>query len=136
MTTEEELDQLRQENRALREVKQELREGLGQAIGAIEALQERVKELEELRRENSALRAEGTRLQEQLRALQEIASADNAKVVVPYEATSLMGAAEVLLSTLRNDDLGGGSGGSGGNGATPEVVATPARPPKDPPPQR
>lgn len=71
MTTEEELEQLRQENRALREVKQELREGLGQAIQAIEALQERVKELEELRRENSALRAEGTRLQEQLRALQE-----------------------------------------------------------------
>jgi regulator of protease activity HflC (stomatin/prohibitin superfamily) len=37
----------------------------------------------------------------QLRALQEIAASDNAKVVVPYEATSLMGAAEVLLSTLR-----------------------------------
>jgi regulator of protease activity HflC (stomatin/prohibitin superfamily) len=66
----------------------------------------------------------------QLRALQDIASSSNAKVVVPYEATSLMGAAEVLLSTLRNEDLGGGS-----NGATPEVVATPARPPKDPPPQ-
>jgi len=68
MTTEEKLEQLRQENRALREVKQELREGLGQAIQAIEALQERVKELEELRRENSALRAEGTQLQEQLLA--------------------------------------------------------------------
>src|SRR6202167_4839263 len=67
----------------------------------------------------------------QLRALQDIASSNNAKVVVPYEATSLMGAAEVLLSTLRNEDLGGGRGG---NGATPEVVATPARPPKDPPP--
>ncbi len=67
----------------------------------------------------------------QLRALQDIASSDNAKVVVPYEATSLMGAAEVLLSTLRNEDLGGG----GRNGATPEVVATPARPPTDPPPQ-
>jgi regulator of protease activity HflC (stomatin/prohibitin superfamily) len=39
----------------------------------------------------------------QLRALQEIAASDNAKVVVPYEATSLMGAAEVLLSTLRSD---------------------------------
>src|SRR5580698_4676074 len=38
----------------------------------------------------------------QLRALQDIASSDNAKVVVPYEATSLMGAAEVLLSTLRS----------------------------------
>src|SRR5271170_3943416 len=38
----------------------------------------------------------------QLRALQEIAASNNAKVVVPYEATSLMGAAEVLLSTLRS----------------------------------
>src|SRR5580700_7914014 len=38
----------------------------------------------------------------QLRALQDIASSDNAKVVVPYEATSLMGAAEVLLSSLRS----------------------------------
>jgi regulator of protease activity HflC (stomatin/prohibitin superfamily) len=38
----------------------------------------------------------------QLRALQDIATSDNTKVVVPYEATSLMGAAEVLLSSLRN----------------------------------
>jgi regulator of protease activity HflC (stomatin/prohibitin superfamily) len=38
----------------------------------------------------------------QLRALQEIAASDNAKVVVPYEAASLMGSAEVLLSTLRS----------------------------------
>src|SRR5580698_5498580 len=38
----------------------------------------------------------------QLRALQDIATSDNAKVVVPYEATSLMGAAEVLLSALRS----------------------------------
>jgi regulator of protease activity HflC (stomatin/prohibitin superfamily) len=37
----------------------------------------------------------------QLRALQEIAASNNAKVVVPYEAASLMGSAEVLLSTLR-----------------------------------
>jgi regulator of protease activity HflC (stomatin/prohibitin superfamily) len=41
----------------------------------------------------------------QLRALQEIAASNNAKVVVPYEATSLMGAAEVLLSTLRSEPL-------------------------------
>ncbi|HEY2214524.1 MAG TPA: stomatin-like protein [Acidimicrobiales bacterium] len=40
----------------------------------------------------------------QLRALQDIATSNNAKVVVPYEATSLMGAAEVLLSTLRNSE--------------------------------
>ena len=46
----------------------------------------------------------------QLKALQDIAASDNAKVVVPYEATSLMGAAEVLLSTLRNDDLGATTG--------------------------
>ena len=39
----------------------------------------------------------------QLRALQEIAASDNAKVVVPYESVSLMGSAEVLLSVLRND---------------------------------
>ena len=39
----------------------------------------------------------------QLRALQEIAASDNAKVVVPYEATSLMGAAEVVLSALRSN---------------------------------
>jgi len=58
----------------------------------------------------------------QLRALQDIAASDNAKVVVPYEATSLMGAAEVLLSALRNEDLGASP-----NGAAP-AVATPVRP--------
>ena len=43
---------------------------------------------------------------------------------MPYEATSLMGAAEVLLSTLRNEDLGGGS-----NGATPRSsLRRPGRP--------
>jgi hypothetical protein len=66
----------------------------------------------------------------QLKALQDIAAADNTKVVVPYEATSLMGAAEVLLSTLRKEDLGATST----NGATPPV-ATPARPNKELPPQ-
>ena len=60
----------------------------------------------------------------QLKALQDIAASENAKIVVPYEATSLMGAAEVLLSTLRNENLGDASA----NGATPPV-ATPARPP-------
>ena len=50
---------------------------------------------------------------------------------MPYEAASLMGAAEVLLSTLRHENLGDASG----NGATPPPVATPARPPnKDLPP--
>jgi hypothetical protein len=44
-----------------------------------------------------------------------------------------MGAAEVLLSTLRNENL---SDGAKTNGSTP-AVATPARPNKDlpPPPQ-
>jgi len=69
----------------------------------------------------------------QLRALQDIAASDNAKVVVPYEATSLMGAAEVLLSTLRSEDLGGATS----NGSAPATpAATPARPPnKELPPQ-
>jgi regulator of protease activity HflC (stomatin/prohibitin superfamily) len=55
----------------------------------------------------------------QLRALQDIAVSDNAKVVVPYEATSLMGAAEVLLSTLRNEPLGGEASQNGPASATP-----------------
>jgi regulator of protease activity HflC (stomatin/prohibitin superfamily) len=64
----------------------------------------------------------------QLRALQEIAASDNAKVVVPYEATSLMGAAEVLLSTLRNENMGADASS---NGSTPPPpAATPARPPR------
>jgi regulator of protease activity HflC (stomatin/prohibitin superfamily) len=61
----------------------------------------------------------------QLKALQDIASSDNAKVVVPYEATSLMGAAEVLMSTLRN----------GGPAAPPAVDPPPAPPPQPPPAQ-
>jgi regulator of protease activity HflC (stomatin/prohibitin superfamily) len=65
----------------------------------------------------------------QLKALQDIAASDNAKVVVPYEATSLMGAAEVLLSTLRNENLADAST----NGAGPAPVATAPQelPPKD-----
>jgi regulator of protease activity HflC (stomatin/prohibitin superfamily) len=47
----------------------------------------------------------------QLRALQDIAVSNNTKVVVPYEATSLMGAAEVLLSSLRNAPQDSGSTG-------------------------
>jgi regulator of protease activity HflC (stomatin/prohibitin superfamily) len=67
----------------------------------------------------------------QLRALQDIAASNNAKVVVPYEATSLMGAAEVLLSTLRNEEMGSSS-----NGSAPAPAATPAQPPsKELPPQ-
>src|SRR6202044_854259 len=58
----------------------------------------------------------------QLRALQDIASSDNAKVVVPYQATSLMGAAEVLLSTLRSDT----AGTIGPNGSTSSIASTSA----------
>jgi len=66
----------------------------------------------------------------QLRALQDIAASNNAKVVVPYEATSLMGAAEVLLSTLRSEPLGGDARSNG-----PKPSATPAgSPPKELPP--
>jgi regulator of protease activity HflC (stomatin/prohibitin superfamily) len=65
----------------------------------------------------------------QLRALQDIAASDNAKIVVPYEATSLMGAAEVLLSALRNENMGDATA----NGAGPAPVATAPKelPPKD-----
>src|SRR6202050_2223941 len=53
----------------------------------------------------------------QLKALQDIASSENAKIVVPYEATSLMGAAEGLLSTLRNENLSDAKT----NGSSPPV---------------
>jgi regulator of protease activity HflC (stomatin/prohibitin superfamily) len=64
----------------------------------------------------------------QLRALQDIAASDNAKIVVPYEATSLMGAAEVLLSTLRSEPLAGETKTNG-----PAPAAPPAKelPPSD-----
>ena len=62
----------------------------------------------------------------QLRALQDIAASSNAKVVVPYEATSLMGAAEVLLSTLRQENMGEPS--SNGSAAPPPPPPPPARP--------
>jgi regulator of protease activity HflC (stomatin/prohibitin superfamily) len=61
----------------------------------------------------------------QLKALQDIAASNNAKVVVPYEATSLMGAAEVLLTTLRNEDLSKPAA----NGATSASQELPPPPP-------
>ncbi len=67
----------------------------------------------------------------QLQALQDIASSNNAKVVVPYEATSLMGAAEVLLSTLRNDNLAlNGQPAEPRNGASGKAN-TPPSPPRN-----
>jgi regulator of protease activity HflC (stomatin/prohibitin superfamily) len=47
----------------------------------------------------------------QLRALQQIASSDNAKVVVPYEAAGLVGGAQVLVDALRS--AGANSDGKG-----------------------
>jgi regulator of protease activity HflC (stomatin/prohibitin superfamily) len=49
----------------------------------------------------------------QLRALQQIASADNAKVVVPYEAAGLVGGAQVLVDALRS--AGASSDGKDGS---------------------
>ncbi len=43
----------------------------------------------------------------QLRALQDIATAPNSKVVVPYEATGLIGGAEALVNALKGAGKGG-----------------------------
>jgi regulator of protease activity HflC (stomatin/prohibitin superfamily) len=67
----------------------------------------------------------------QLRALQDIAASDNAKIVVPYEATSLMGAAEVLLSTLRSEPLAGEAKTNGPAPATPAAPPAKELPPTD-----
>jgi regulator of protease activity HflC (stomatin/prohibitin superfamily) len=61
----------------------------------------------------------------QLRALQEIAASNNAKVVVPYEAASLMGSAEVLLSTLKSGQAGGESKNGSEAPASPIAPAPP-----------
>jgi regulator of protease activity HflC (stomatin/prohibitin superfamily) len=53
----------------------------------------------------------------QLRALQDIASAPNAKVVVPYEAAGVIGGAEMLVDVLKG--VGGGNPAAVTNGATP-----------------
>jgi regulator of protease activity HflC (stomatin/prohibitin superfamily) len=65
----------------------------------------------------------------QLRALQDIAAAPGSKVVVPYEAASLMGSAEVLLSTLRQGSaaLSDTADSSNGSATNPPPVK-PARP--------
>jgi regulator of protease activity HflC (stomatin/prohibitin superfamily) len=67
----------------------------------------------------------------QLRALQDIAASDNAKIVVPYEATSLMGAAEVLLSTLRSEPLAGEANTNGPAATTPAAPPAKELPPTD-----
>jgi regulator of protease activity HflC (stomatin/prohibitin superfamily) len=57
----------------------------------------------------------------QLRALQAVAAAPNSKVVVPYEAAGLLGAARVLVDAMSNagepDDPG-----VGGNGVAPATA--------------
>jgi len=60
----------------------------------------------------------------QLRALEEVASSKNAKVVVPYEAAGLVGAAQVLVDALKD---AGNSDGSDRAGGSHEV--TEANPP-------
>jgi regulator of protease activity HflC (stomatin/prohibitin superfamily) len=53
----------------------------------------------------------------QLRALQAVAAADNAKVVVPYEAAGLVGAAQVLVDAMK--DAGTPDASPSGNGRAP-----------------
>jgi regulator of protease activity HflC (stomatin/prohibitin superfamily) len=52
----------------------------------------------------------------QLRALRDVASSRNAKVIVPYEAAGLVGAAQVLVEGLQ---LAGGPDGSGAVATSP-----------------
>jgi len=61
----------------------------------------------------------------QLRALQAVATSPNAKVVVPYEAAGLVGAAQVLVGALKDQ---GGEPPSG-NGHAPVPVPGAAPPP-------
>ncbi|MDA8356007.1 MAG: SPFH/Band 7/PHB domain protein [Actinomycetota bacterium] len=64
----------------------------------------------------------------QLRALQDIASAPNSKLVLPYEAAALVGGAEMLVDVLK------GAGPGSGNGSTPgPAPGTPSTPPARPP---
>jgi regulator of protease activity HflC (stomatin/prohibitin superfamily) len=53
----------------------------------------------------------------QLRALQDLASAPNSKVVVPYAAAGLVGNAEVLLQALAGSGAAGSPNGAGTKGA-------------------
>ncbi len=55
----------------------------------------------------------------QLRALQEVATAPNAKVVVPYESAALVGGAQVLVDALKG---AGGPAAPVTNGAAPPVA--------------
>ncbi len=72
----------------------------------------------------------------QLRALQDIAAAPGSKVVVPYEAASLMGSAEVLLSTLRQGSAALSDNADSPNGSEVSSLteSTARHPPVEPPP--
>ena len=58
----------------------------------------------------------------QLRALQALATSPNSKIVVPYEAAGLVGAAQVLVDAMKDAGIDGtGVGGNGtGNGKAPQ----------------
>jgi regulator of protease activity HflC (stomatin/prohibitin superfamily) len=56
----------------------------------------------------------------QLRALQALASSPNSKIVVPYEAAGLVGAAQVLVDAMK--DAGSPDSTANGNGKSPTPV--------------
>src|SRR3984885_8080351 len=58
----------------------------------------------------------------QLRALEAVATSPNSKVVVPYEAAGLVGAAQVLVDALK-DSGEAGDAGVAGNGRAPQPTA-------------
>jgi hypothetical protein len=53
----------------------------------------------------------------QLRALQALATSPNSKIVVPYEAAGLVGAAQVLVDAMK--DAGESGAAANGNGRAP-----------------
>jgi regulator of protease activity HflC (stomatin/prohibitin superfamily) len=56
----------------------------------------------------------------QLRALQALATSPNSKIVVPYEAAGLVGAAQVLVDAMK--DAGEPDASANGNGRTPQTA--------------
>ena len=61
----------------------------------------------------------------QLRALKDVATSPNSKIVVPYEAAGLVGAAQVLVDAMKDagtDASANGSAGGNGNGRTPAAA--------------
>jgi regulator of protease activity HflC (stomatin/prohibitin superfamily) len=62
----------------------------------------------------------------QLRALQDVASAPNTKVVVPYEAAGLVGGAQVLVDALKSGATGDAAAAALTNGTAPGGGTPPA----------